>query len=118
MDIKIEYCCHEGCFITTEPMRKWLGINEKMQIADSRYKQLRNLIFPLHDKNKFQMAEDLKQIDFDLFLDIVDNCASCIGPQNRIKNNSNYCFGCSSCASMIRNKVFLMSNLEKIKRSK
>lgn len=113
MDIKIEMGFHQRDFIFIDQVKKWLGINEKMQIEDLRYKQLQNLLFPLHNKTKFEMAKDFIEMDSALFEDVVDNGASCIS--KTVINDSNYCFKCSSCYSMIKNRVFLLRNLHKLK---
>ncbi len=118
MNVEIETGFHDKSFWVLGPMKKWLGINENMKISDSRYKSLQNLVFPLYKKTKLDMAKDLIEINSDLFIDIVDNGASCSSISDNKKRNSNYCKECDSCRALEFNKIFLMRNLQKIYKNR
>lgn len=106
--VKDNHRVHES-FFDFGPM---LGIDEEMKITDPKYTKLSNLTFPIYNKTKSDMGKDLIEIDPDLFLDIVENGASCTR-ENKI-NKSNYCHECPSCTSL-RDEIFFMKNLQKIK---
>lgn len=109
-------------FFDSNLIKTSLGKNKEMEITDSRYTKLSNLVFPLYDygnfgsKSKLDMAKDLIEIDPDLFVDIVENGASCSSVK-KIRN-TNYCYRCASCISLIHSKVMLKSNLQKIYKNR
>lgn len=115
LEIEIQIGIHAMSFVLSEPLKKWIGIDQNHKIIQRKsYTELQildKMSFPLIHLTKADIAKILSDQDIELLKLIVENGSSCLEKNKK----TNYCGKCFSCFNLRNSNVFNYLNLHKLR---